>query len=51
MLEIEIDFKYLAVDLISQNDTKQLNAVENKFPIVMVEDKIDKSPTSDIIKL
>jgi len=47
MAEIEFDYKDLAVDIAAQNHSKELYEGAIKYPTLIVDDEIYKTPTSD----
>jgi len=47
MAEIDFDYKDLATDIEAQNHSKELYDGEVKFPTLIVDGEIYKTPTSD----
>jgi len=48
MAEIDFDYKDLAIDIEAQNHSKELYDGEIKFPTLIVDEEIYKTPTSDV---
>ena len=48
MAEIDFDYKDLAIDKEAQQHSKELYEGEIKFPTLIVDDEIYKTPTSDV---
>ena len=47
MAEIDFDYKDLATDIEAQNHTKELYDGAIKYPTLIADDQIYKTPTSD----
>ena len=47
MAEIDFDYRDLATDIEAQNHSKELYDGQIKFPTLIVDDEIYKTPTSD----
>lgn len=48
MAEIDFEYKDLATDLEAQEHSKELYEGEIKFPTLIVDDEIYKTPSSDL---
>ena len=48
MAEIDFDYKDLAIDVEAQKHSRELYEGEIKFPTLIVDNEIYKTPTSDI---
>jgi len=48
MAEIEFEYKDLATDTEAQNHTKELYDGDIKYPTLIVDDEIYKTPSSDL---
>ncbi len=48
MAEIDFEYKDLATDVEAQEHSKELYEGEIKFPTLIVDDEIYKTPTSDL---
>ena len=48
MADIDFDYKDLATDIEAQNHSKELYDGEIKFPTLIVDEEIYKTPTSDV---
>jgi len=48
MAEIDFEYKDLAIDIEAQNHSKELYDGEIKFPTLIVDEEIYKTPTSDV---
>lgn len=48
MAEIDFDYKDLATDIEAQEHSKELYEGEIKYPTLIVDDEIYKTPTSDM---
>ena len=48
MAEIDFEYKDLAIDIEAQNHSKDLYDGEIKYPTLIVDDEIYKTPTSDV---
>ncbi|MCF6349009.1 MAG: glutaredoxin [Flavobacteriaceae bacterium] len=48
MAEIDFEYKDLAIDIKAQEHSKELYEGEIKYPTLIVDDEIYKTPTSDM---
>ena len=48
MADIDFDYRDLAIDIEAQNHSKELYDGEIKFPTLIVDEEIYKTPTSDV---
>ncbi len=48
MAEIDFEYKDLAIDVEAQNHSKELYEGDIKYPTLIVDDEIYKTPSSDL---